>query len=178
MMRSLITKTLFVLSILLSAQAMAFDVDGFTYSVIGATNNVRVEGCAPRPCSSSDIVIPATVSDGPTTYSVKIIGYSAFSGNALTSVIIPDSVTTIGGYAFFGNALTSVTIPDSVTTIGGGAFQGGASQFNPLTSVIIGNSVETIGGDAFRSNLLTSVIIPDSVTSIGDGVFRKTPSPA
>ena len=166
MMRALITKTLFVLSILLSAQAMAFDVDGFTYSVIGATNDVRVEGCAPRPCSSSDIVIPATVSDGSTTYSVKIIGYLAFSGNALTSVIIPDSVTTIGGYAFFGNALTSVTIPDSVTTIGRNAFQN-----NALTSVIIGNSVTTIGEFAFAFNALASVIIPDSVTTIGVDAF-------
>ena len=49
MMRALMTKTLFVLSILLSAQALAFDVGGFTYSVIGATNDVRVEGCAAAP---------------------------------------------------------------------------------------------------------------------------------
>ena len=31
MMRALITKTLFVLSILLSAQALAFDVGGLSY---------------------------------------------------------------------------------------------------------------------------------------------------
>ena len=43
MMRALITKTLFVLSILLSAQALAFDVGGLSYTVIGATS-VAVTG--------------------------------------------------------------------------------------------------------------------------------------
>ena len=41
----------------------------------------------------------------------------------LTSVTIPNSVTSIGNYAFYDcTGLTSVTIPDSVTSIGDGAF--------------------------------------------------------
>ena len=45
------------------------------------------------------------------------------AGTTLTSVTIPDSVTTITGYAFHGcTSLTSVTIPDSVTWIGWDAF--------------------------------------------------------
>ena len=45
---------------------------------------------------------------------------SAFSEcSGLTSVTIPDSVTSIGDGAFSGcSGLTSVTIPDSVTSIG------------------------------------------------------------
>ena len=51
-------------------------------------------------------------------------------------------------------ALTSVTIPDSVTTIDGSAFEGCDS----LTSVTIGNSVTSIGSYAFRDcTSLTSV---------------------
>ena len=45
MMRALMTKTLFVLSILLSAQALAFDVGGLSYDVINATD-VEVTGRA------------------------------------------------------------------------------------------------------------------------------------
>ena len=70
-------------------------------SVIPSINgtDVEVTGRASGN-TATDIVIPATASDGATTYSVTTIGYAAFNGNALTSVIIPDSVTTIGDYAF------------------------------------------------------------------------------
>ena len=116
-MRALMTKTLFVLSILLSAQALAFDVGGFSYDVINATD-VEVTGCVPASCEFKKIVIPATALDGTTTYSVTSIGGYAFSSNALTSVIIGNRVTSIGDYAFQNNKLAGVTIPDSVTTIG------------------------------------------------------------
>ena len=142
-MRALMTKTLFVLSILLSAQALAFDVGGFSYDVINATD-VEVTGCVPASCEFKKIVIPATASDGSTSYSVTSIGVNAFSGNFLASVTIPDSVTSIGDSAFAVNALTHVTIPDSVTSIGDGVFQS-----NALTSVTIGNSVTTIGAVSY-----------------------------
>ena len=159
MVRRLLAPLVFFISILLSAQAFAFDVDGLSYTVITGTTNVRVEGCAADPCPSSDVVIPATVVDSGIVYDVKIIGNRAFQSNALTSVVIPDSVTTLGGFSFAGNALTSVVIPDSVTIIGGAAF-----RYNAFTSVTIPDSVTTIGNRAFRPNDLTSVLFPDSVT--------------
>jgi hypothetical protein len=100
--------------------------------------------------------------------SVTSIGYEAFRGNRLTSVTIPNSVTSIGGRAFLENQLTSITIPNSVTSIGALAFAG-----NRLTSVTIPNSVTSIDTGAFAGNRLTSVTIPNSVTSIGTGVFRE-----
>ena len=110
---------------------------------------------------------------------VTKIGYYAFYGyqtdcNKLTSVTIPDSVTTIGEYAFSNcESLTSVTIPDSVTTIGEWAFY----YCESLTSVTIGNSVTTIGDSAFLCcSKLTSVTIPDSVTTIGGGAFKSCTS--
>ena len=167
MMRALMTKTLFVLSILLSAQALAFDAGGFRYTVIGATTNVIVEGCPAGPCSSSDIVIPDAVVNSGNTYSVTTIQGSAFYQNALTSVIIPDSVTFIGGYAFAENALTSVIIPDSVTTIGNNAFRD-----NALTSVIIPDSVTIIGYRAFADNNLTSVAFLGNFGTFNLNVFQ------
>ena len=75
---------------------------------------------------TTDLVIPETFVDNGTAYKVVGIGDTAFYGcNSLTSVTIPNSVTTIGDAAFRGcTSLTSVTIPDSVTTIGLGAFLG------------------------------------------------------
>ncbi|MBR2042722.1 MAG: leucine-rich repeat protein, partial [Clostridia bacterium] len=77
-------------------------------------------------------------------------------------------VTSIGSFAFYNCSLTSVTIPDSVTSIGGSAFENCTS----LTSVNIGNSVTSIEDYAFCDcTSLTSVTIPDSVTSIGITAF-------
>ena len=103
--------------------------------------------------------------------SVTSIGEGAFNGcRRLTSVTIPDSVTSIGWYAFEGcSGLTSVTIPDSVTSIGNSAFYGCSG----LTSVTIPDSVTNIADYAFAGcSGLTSVTIPDSVKSIGWYAFE------
>ena len=93
----------------------------------------------------------------------------AVAPSGLTSVTIPNSVTSIGDSAFSGcTGLTSVTIPNSVTSIGSYAFSGCTG----LTSVTIPDGVRSIGAFAFSGcSGLTSVTIPDSVTSIGSDAF-------
>ncbi len=80
-------------------------------------------------------------------YTVIGIGYNAFYGcTGLTSVTIPNSVTSIGYNAFYGcTGLTSVTIPNSVTSIENNAFY----NCRGLTSMTIPNSVTSIGYNAF-----------------------------
>ena len=106
-----------------------------------------------------------TIPDGVTS-----IGNYAFSGcTGLTSIAIPDGVTSIGDLAFSGcTGLTSVTIPDGVTSIGERTFY----NCTGLTSVTIPDGVTSIGDYAFCDFTgLTSITIPDGVTSIGRGAF-------
>ena len=97
------------------------------------------------------------------------IGGSAFFDcRSLTSVTIPNSVTTISNGAFdYCMGMTSCTIGNGVTSIGNQAFR----LCSSLTSVTIPDSVTTIGSSAFSWCTFTSVTIPSGVTSIGDTTF-------
>ncbi len=75
--------------------------------------------------------------------------------SCLTSITIPNSVTSIGNYAFSGcSGLTSITIPNSVTSIGEYAF----SWCWSLESVTIGTGVLSIGYDVFDAHRPAKVI--------------------
>ena len=102
--------------------------------------------------------------------SVTTIETNAFSNNQLTSVIIPDSVTTIGYYAFSDNQLTSIVIPDSVTTIKWYAFSN-----NQLTNVEFSNpsKLGRIEYRAFQNNNISTVSIPETVTYLDCDAFDK-----
>lgn len=63
----------------------------------------------------------------------------------MTSVIIPESVTSIGNRAFFYSGLTSVTIPKGVTSIGNEVF----SYCNELTTVTLPATIPSIESNAF-----------------------------
>ena len=60
---------------------------------------------------SGAITIPSTITDGGVTYNVTGIDDAAFRSSGLTSITIPDSVTTIGDFAFaYNDALESITV--------------------------------------------------------------------
>ena len=141
------------------------DDQGVTYT-LNNDGTATVSGCD-RTVTS--IKIPSNVESNGQTYTVTSIGNSAFANRYITSVDIPDSVTSIGDFAFYYcTGLTSVTIPDSVTSIGKGTF----AECLGLTSVHIPDGVTSIGFGAFSTcRSLTSVTIPDSVTSIGNFAF-------
>lgn len=101
---------------------------------------------------------------GVTSLGVNLCVY--FS--SLTSVTIPNTVTTIGNNSFRGTGIVSLNIPDSVTTLSTGSF----SYCTSLTGVTFGSGITSIGESAFSSDTnLTNVAIPDSVTSIGNNAF-------
>ena len=157
-----ITLIILLLALLLPATAAAYDfeVDGIYYNING--NNATVTSNTYKTYSG-DIVIPETVTYNGTTYLVTFINHAAFyECTGLTSVTIPNSVTSIGANVFFHcTGLTNVTIPNSVTSIGSYAFSGCSG----LTCVSIPNSVTSIGKSAFAGcSGLTSITVASGNT--------------
>lgn len=99
------------------------------------------------------------------------IGFGAFSDRNITSVELPEGLTTIEKDAFWASDnLTSVKFPTSLTSIGYQAFSG----CDGLTSVYLPDGLKTIEAQAFSNcDNLTRIRVPDSVSSIKDYVFSN-----
>jgi len=109
---------------------------------------------------------------------VTTIGEYAFSGcTNIADVTFEGTtkVTVIGGQAFLNcQALTSVVIPNSVTSVDAGSFAFTTANIT-RTSVVIGSGVTTIAMAAFQNNNgLTAITIPENVTAIGQNAFANT----
>ena len=186
-----------LLAMLASNSYGGYFVSGNIQYIITSEEDKTVEVTAYDHNYSGDMIIPATVSYSGQTYNVTEIMSNAFLNcSSLTSITIPNSVTSIDIAAFRGctgltsitlsnsvtsikdltfydcSSLTSITIPNSVTSIGNQAFEGCSN----LTSITIPNNVTSIGTYAFDGcSSLTSITIPNSVTSIGFSAFSGTP---
>lgn len=92
--------------------------------------------------TAADVTIPSRYKGKPVT----MIDHAAFHDSAVTSVTIPDSVTSIPDDAFaYCSNLTNISIPNSVTFIGFSAFNSCTS----LKSITLPSSLRTIGNSAF-----------------------------
>ena len=118
-----------------------------------------------------DIVVPDTVKQDGTAYAVTALGEEAFLQSTLTSIQLPkQTLRVIGSYAFYENrGLTTVDIPEGVTTIGTAAFAA-----YDLTHLHIPASVTEMGRDAVgECPALESVTVAEGNTHFGvfDGVL-------
>ena len=92
--------------------------------------------------TAADVTIPSCYKGKPVT----AINNAAFPNSAVTSVTIPDSITSIPDAAFVNcSQLTNISIPNSVTYIGFSAF----SSCTSLKSITLPSSLRTIGNSAF-----------------------------
>ena len=159
--------TLLFLTAVLCIFADDVEIDGISYRIdLTAKTAELTDGST----NAKAIVIPSSINHNGSTLPVKSIGEYAFSSCPnLTSVTIPNSVTTIGEFAFNKcSTLTSVTIPNSVTTIEKYAFKGCLN----LTSIVIPKSVRKIERKAFgECSKLRSVTFSSSNINIDENAF-------
>jgi len=119
-----------------------------------------------------NIVIPSTL------YGLKVTGIDdgAFAYKELTSVVIPDTITTIGTRyfqnipgTFQGNKLIKVTLGSGITIIPYGAFRDNQT----LTKIEIPDSVVGISGDSFQNCGLTNIVFSKNLQYIDREAFRN-----
>ena len=129
-------------------------VSELKYEYIAATDSYKVLGVDEDNFTGTELTIPATHKDGKP---VTVIGANAFEGKSLTSVtIFANGVQTIEDSAFANNpGLTSVSIPEGVTSIGANAFASCA-----LETVSLSKTVSNVEAGAFADNQgLTSISV-------------------
>ena len=87
----------------------------------------------------------------------------------MTSIIIPNSVTSIKGAAFQECGLQEISIPNSVTSISSNAF-----ELSKLQKVSLPNTIKKIEKLAFAETPLQSIIVPDSPIDIYKGEYYSS----
>ena len=143
---------------------------GGDVTVPASINGLEVQCIAEYAFIHCVNVTSITIPDTVTT--IKGLAFSYCTG--LKNVALPNSVTNIGEYAFVCcSSLKSVTIPNGITTIADSTFQ----YCTNLSSVILGQGVNQIGSHAFDGcSSLVSIAIPGKVTSIGDSALQSCTS--
>ena len=150
---------------------------------------------------TGSVDIPETVTYQGTTYTVTSIRDYGFNSTDITSISIPNTITSIGNYAFdHCNSLATVTFEENsnLNAISSGAFQ----YCTTLSSITIPKNVATLGMYAFMNcsalatvtfeenselttistkafyncGSLTSIIIPKKVKAVKSHAFRNCSS--
>ena len=138
-----------------------------TFSGSGSTGNFYSSTEYTRPWGSTNIK-HIVFTDGVTS-----IGNYVFKKHTALEDVTFEGVTTltsIGSEAFHScSNLTSITLPEGLTTIYSEAF-----AYSGLASVTLPTSLNTISDYAFMRTALISVTIPAGVTAIGTNAFNNS----
>lgn len=158
-----------------TCHAAEVEVGALRYNLSETDKTCSVAKYATDKKYSGDIVIPATIVNDGSEYTVTSIEPYAFSScSELTSVKMPQTLATISLRAFeYCRALTSVEFPDALTAIPNSAFE----QCSALQKINLPLSLVSIGNSSFEGcRALTEIVIPNSVQTIGYTAFNMCTS--
>lgn len=156
------------------ARTADFMVDGIFYykNDDGVSVTVTNRSVYHDEAYIGDIQIPPTVFYSDVNYSVVAIEDGTFSGcTGVTSVSIPNTINKIGSNAFSGTKITSIIIPNSVSSIGDGI----CSNCKQLKDINLPSDINSIGNKWFYgcTGLETIDFMPHTVSSIGQEAFNN-----
>ncbi|MFC4993057.1 leucine-rich repeat domain-containing protein [Rubritalea tangerina] len=159
------TRTALRLSALLSltlASLQAASVSDLTYTSDGS--GITITDCLTSATGAMDI--PATIDGLPV---VKIASRAFQSCNKITSMTMPNTITSIGSYCFFNcDLMETIQLSTGLSTIATATFR----SCDSLDNVVIPEGVLKLGSYAFfGADGMTSVSLPSSLTSIGNDAF-------
>ena len=149
--------------------AETIEVEGFFYNIYSGSIDAEVTENPNK--YSGDIVIPETFSYKGKRYKVTSIGKNAFRlCENLSSVVMPNSVTTIERWAFCDSEMKSIILSSNLSKIEQEAFNG----CKKLEEINLPEKLSIIDVSAFAyCESLKSLVIPPNVMSIGAGAFKE-----
>ena len=164
-------------------------IDGIYYQLTPNSMANEVEVTSGKTYSG-DIIIPQTITNNGTSYSVVGIAENTFASSKISSIQLPATIRYIGESAFANSSLVTINLPDALTDIGSGAFYSckklssiniplGVTEIKSSTfcycrqlqSITIPNTIESIGGSAFEECQMSEFVIPEGVKMISDRAF-------
>ena len=111
--------------------------------------------------ASGDVVLPSTLGGYPL---VEIGGWSITYCNEITSLTIPEGVTTLGDHAIYNcNKISNISFPSTLRKLD----EASLKDLDSLTELVLPEGLEYIGSDLITYNMrIDSITIPSTVKNI------------
>lgn len=181
-MKKLLLSLAMMSAMLLQAQTQ-FTVDGLIYEVLDNNNVALVSEKDFQSSYTGDVVVPETVENNGSKYTVTTIGPYAFYSSKVTSVQLPNTITTMYDRSFnYARSLTTINIPASVKNyintsdpneaIINATFKG----CNSLKNVTLEEGLTVLARCMFDDKSLTEITtinVPGSIKELPHSVFAN-----